>query len=326
MDDSNIPDFLNNYLGYLAGIKNIASTTIEMIKSTISQFLEYINIYKLDNEYTNIKDMDLNSIRGLVNSDIYSYMFYLAENKYKKNSRITKVHYLKGFFKYLFTKKHDIFKEPFQEIRFEKKINKKLPNYLSLNEAQRFLTVFSNDKTKYGIRNYAMMSMFLNCGLRISELTNLKVNDINLKKNTISIVGKGNKERTGYLNKSAISTLKKYLEIRNEFIIGKDNGILFLSSKGNKIDKTCVRDIVKKGYKQAKIDNPHYSVHTLRHTCATLLYKTGADIKLIQELLGHSQVQTTDIYTHLYNEKIKRIMLNNPLAEFKMQDALEYCA
>ena len=162
--------------------------------------------------------------------------------------------------------------------------------------------------------------MLLNCGLRLSEILNLKINDFNLKENRFSIIGKGNKERTGYLNENTRKALDEYLKIRLKMNI--KTKILFVSTKNRKMDPQTLRNIIKNAYTIAGIDNTKYSVHTLRHTCATLLYKAGVGIKTIQILLGHSRIETTQIYTHLYNKQIEEVMLGHPLAQFKMSDAL----
>lgn len=169
-----------------------------------------------------------------------------------------------------------------------------------------------------------MIHIFLNCGLRLSEVVNLNVNDINLSENRFSIIGKGNKERIGYLNEPTKKALLDYLEIRNNMQV-KTNA-LFLSIYNKRISEPAVKKIVKRAYTLAGIDKDLYSTHTLRHTCATLLYRNGTDIKTIQELLGHVQIDTTEIYTHLYDKEVMNAMLQHPLSQFKMANAMEYCA
>ena len=139
---------------------------------------------------------------------------------------------------------------------------------------------------------------------------------------SVKIHGKGNKERTGYLNENTRKVLDEYLKIRLKMNI--KTKILFVSEKNRKMDPQALRNIVKQAYTLANIDSSKYSVHTLRHTCATLLYKAGIDIKKIQILLGHSRIETTKIYTHLYNKQVEDAMLGHPLAEFKMNDALAF--
>ena len=149
-----------------------------------------------------------------------------------------------------------------------------------------------------------------------------------MKSDTFTIIGKGNKERVGYINKAAKEVLLEYLELRKKLKTknSKDNDALFLSNKRNRISISAIRRMIKKAYKAVGIDENEYSVHTLRHTCATILYKVGTDIKIIKEILGHVQIDTTEIYTHLHNKEVMKAMQEHPLSKFKMADAYCFCA
>lgn len=320
-----IPKFVTDLTNYLIAIKNLSEVYIDNMTITIQQFLEFINVHKFKNKYKSIQDMSLNDIRLLKNSDIYSFIFFLAKSHYKLNSRIVKTEHLRTFFDYLFTIKHSLFTEPFKKINTEKRIEKKLPNYLSLEEAKRLLNIYSNSSKKNEIRDNAILHIFLNCGLRLSELKNLNIDDLNFNDNKFSIIGKGNKERTGYINKPTRKALNDYLKIRNTFNCG-ENKALFVSNYGTRISISAIKKIVKKAYDKANIDSNLYSTHTLRHTCATILYRSGIDIRTIQELLGHVHIDTTEIYVHLYDKKVMDSMLSHPLAHFMMSDALVDCA
>lgn len=328
MSEIKKPKFVEDFANYLIAIKNLSQTYITNMTVTIEQFLEFINVHKFKNKYNSINDMSLNEIRSLNNSDIYSFIFFLAESHYQNNSRVIKIEHLKAFFDYLFRIKHTIFKEPFKKINSERKLDKKLPNYLSLDEAKRILKIYENTENSIEIRDNAMLHIFLNCGLRLSEIKNLNIEDINLKDNKFTIIGKGNKERTNYLNKKTKEVLMAYLKIRDNFLgnNNKHENALFLTFYGYRMSQFTINKIVKRAYKKANLDETIYTVHTLRHTCATLLYRAGVNIKTIQELLGHVQIDTTEIYTHLDNQEVKNVMFNHPLAQFKMADALAYCA
>lgn len=329
MSEIKKPKFVEDFANYLIAIKNLSQTYITNMTVTIEQFLEFINVHKFKNKYNSINDMSLNEIRSLNNSDIYSFIFFLAESHYQNNSRVIKIEHLKAFFDYLFRIKHTIFKEPFKKINSERKLDKKLPNYLSLDEAKRILKIYENTENSIEIRDNAMLHIFLNCGLRLSEIKNLNIEDINLKDNKFTIIGKGNKERTNYLNKKTKEALMAYLKIRDNFLDNNNNkheNALFLTFYGYRMSQFTINKIVKRAYKKANLDETIYTVHTLRHTCATLLYRAGVNIKTIQELLGHVQIDTTEIYTHLDNQEVKNVMFNHPLAQFKMADALAYCA
>ena len=170
------------------------------------------------------------------------------------------------------------------------------------------------------------MHLFLGCGLRLAELNELKISDFDLKENKFVVLGKGNKERTCYLNANAKEILKKYINYRkNNPIADKDiDAFLFISQWNKKISDREIRKIVKKTYEKAEIDETQYSVHTLRHSFATILYKSGVDIRLLQVLLGHSRIETTQIYTHLHNESLMNAMQGHPMSKFKINDALAY--
>lgn len=323
-EENKIPKFVTDLTNYLIAIKNLSQVYVKNMTITIGQFLEFINIHKLKNKYESIQELTLNDIRSLNNSDIYSFIYFLAESQYKINSRVVKTEHLRTFFEYLYTIKHSTFTEPFKRINCERKLEQKLPNYLSLEEAKKVVNAYSNSSKISDIRSNAMIHIFLNCGLRLSEVVNLNVNDINLSENRFSIIGKGNKERIGYLNEPTKKALLDYLEIRNNMQV-KTNA-LFLSIYNKRISEPAVKKIVKRAYTLAGIDKDLYSTHTLRHTCATLLYRNGADIKTIQELLGHVQIDTTEIYTHLYDKEVMNAMLQHPLSQFKMANAMEYCA
>lgn len=327
MLESKSSQVIEEFSNYLIGIKNLSSQYVSNIVTTLKQFLNFMNIYKYKNKYESYEEMELNDIRALTNSDIYSFIYYLAENHYKQGSRVLKIEHLRNFFDFLFRIKHNIFKEPFKKIKRERKMFEQLPNYLSLNEAKKLLSLYSNSKKEKEIRDNAILHIFLNCGLRRSELSNLKISDFNLKEDKFLILGKGNKERMGYLNKSTKDALLKYLEIRKTLQVKskKDSNILFISNKGGKLSKNTIRNVVKGSYEKAGINADEYTVHTLRHTCATLMYRSGTDINTIKEVLGHVQIDTTEIYTHLYDKDVMTAIQTHSLSKFKMQNAKEYC-
>ncbi len=328
MSEIKKPNFVEDFANYLVAIKNLSQTYIKNMTVTIEQFLEFINVHKFKNKYNSIEDITLNEIRSLNNSDIYSFIFFLAESHYQNNSRVIKIEHLKTFFDYLFRIKHTIFKEPFKKINSERKLVKKLPKYLSLEESRRLLKIYENSTDEVEIRDNAMLHLFLNCGLRLSEIKNLNIKDISLTDNKFTIIGKGNKERTNYLNLKTKEALMKYLKIRDNFSKNNknDDKTLFLTCYGYRMSQFTINKIVKRAYRKANLDDKVYTVHTLRHTCATILYRAGVNIKTIQELLGHVQIDTTEIYTHLNDQEVKEVMLNHPLAQFKIADALAYCA
>lgn len=328
MQTNKSSQIIEEFSNYLIGIKNLSNEYVSNIITTLKQFLNFMNIYKYKNKYKSYEEMEVNDIRALTNSDIYSFIYYLAENHYKQGSRVLKIEHLRNFFDFLFRIKHNIFKQPFKKIKREKKIYEKLPNYLSLDESKKLLELYSDSEKTKEIRDNAILHLFLNCGLRRSELANLNITDFDFKEDKFLILGKGNKERMGYLNKITKDALLKYLEIRKTLQVKskKDTNALFISNKGGRIAPRTIQDVINNSYEKVGINSDEYTVHTLRHTCATLMYRTGTDIKIIQEILGHVQIDTTEIYTHLYDEDVMNAIQTHPLSSFMMENAIGYCA
>ena len=323
-ENRNIPQFVEDFTNYLIAIRNLSQAYITNLSNTIEQFLEFINVHAFKNRYKSIDNITLNDIRSLKNSDIYSFIFYLAECHYQPNSRVVKLEHIRTFFNYLFTIKHTIFREPFKKINSERKIEKKLPNYLSIDEGKKLINLYNNSDKPGDIRDKAIICIFLNCGLRLSELKDLNIEDIDLENNKFQIIGKGNKERTGYLNELTKDALLKYLKVRdnsNDDPKARKHP-LFITKYSKRFNVKAIKMLIQKAYKLTGLDDKGYSVHTLKHTCATVLYKSGIDIRTIQKLLGHVQIDTTEIYTHLHDQKVMHVMLNHPLAKFKMADAI----
>lgn len=328
MENCKYPKFISEFSNYLIGIKDYSDKYVTNIVTTLQQFLSFINVHKYNNKYESINKMTLNDVRFLSNSDIYSFIFFLAENHYKIGSRILKVEHLRTFFDFLYRIKHNIFTEPFKKIKREKNVYEKLPNYLSINEAKKLLKLYANSTKENEIRDNAILHIFLNCGLRVSEVSNLNITDFDFNKDTFTILGKGNKERIGYLNKSTKEALLKYLELRKTVTAKslKDNDALFLSLEKKRISICNIRKNIKKAYKKVGLNEDKYSVHTLRHTCATLMYKSGININTIKEVLGHVRIDTTEIYTHLHDKDVMKAIQEHPVSKFKIADALTYCA
>lgn len=322
----NYNEFITDFENYLYAIKNLSNQYVKKIKQTITQFLDFINIYKFDNKFKSVEEITLNEVRTLTNQDIYSYIFYLADNDYKQGTRNFKIENLRTFFEFLYTIKHRLFNQPFQKINTEKRIAKQLPNYLSYEEAKKLTELYKNSDNEIDIRNNAIIHLCLHCGMRISEVANLNISDFQLSERKFLILGKGNKERTGYLNNDTYDAIIKYMEIRKNKVPKnkKDADKLFITRNHTQIEVSTIRKFIKQAYKDAGIMNDSYSVHTLRHTCATLLFKAGIDIKIIQELLGHSTIEVTKIYTHLYDKDVEQALFEHPLSKFKYNDAMVY--
>ena len=191
-----------------------------------------------------------------------------------------------------------------------------MPKYLSLDESKTLLNVSKDEDNRNNTRDYAIITLFLNCGIRLSELVNINIKDITFSEQKLNVIGKGNKERTIYLNKACVDAINEHLVIRPKEGIKYDStDALFLSERRERISNRTVQVIVKRELQKAGLDTNKYSVHKLRHTAATLMYQYGnVDIRALQELLGHESISTTEIYTHVDNSQVRNAVESNPLA------------
>jgi len=260
-----------------------------------------------------ISDITVEMLSEVTLSDLYAYMAYV--NRARGNSassRSRKVSSLKSFYRYLTVNAGYFKNNPAKDLE-SPKIGKTLPRYLDLDGSIALLNAAAENK-----RDYCMLTLLLNCGLRISELTGINISDI--KKDTLTIVGKGNKERTIYLNNACINAIKSYMEIRPKDKV-KDRDALFLNKNNERISPRGVQLIVKKYLGLAGLDTKKYSTHKLRHTAATLMYQHGnVDVRALQEILGHENLSTTEIYTHVDNKQLKDAVSSNPLANIKQKN------
>lgn len=311
-----MPTLSRDFLSYMETIKGKSLGTVKEYYYDLRLFFRYIKKYKqslkTDIDEISVIDVDIEFIKNITLSDLYCYMAFLAHDRSNgATARARKVASVKSFFKYLSKKAHLIEKDPSIELETPK-IQKRLPKYLNVDESTNLLLSVDG---KYEIRDYAMLTLFLNCGLRLSELVNINIS--NIKADTLMVLGKGNKERTIYLNDACLEAIKRYLEVRPYDCV-KDKDALFLSERKSRISNKMVQFIVKKFIGQSGLDVKLYSTHKLRHTAATLMYKHGnVDIRALQGILGHECITTTEIYTHVDNDQLKNAVSKNPLANMK---------
>lgn len=314
------PEFLNSFLDYTATILNKSPNTVKEYNYDLNRFLKYLMYkFKLTDkkkfEEVDIHDLTLDNMNKVTLEDIHSYLFYLANTfQSKPATRARKVASIRVFFKYL-SQKGLIKQNPAMNLETPK-LGKRIPRYLSLDDSKKLLAAADNVDARNSERDYAILTLFLNCGMRLSELVGINIKDIDFSENKLNVIGKGNKERTIYLNKACINAINSYLSIRPKTGIKKDSeDALFLSERLERISNRTVQYIVKQELLKAGLDTNKYSVHKLRHTAATLMYKYGnVDIRALQELLGHESISTTEIYTHVDNEQIRNAVEENPLA------------
>ena len=327
---NDVPDIIKNFLIYHETIKGHSKKTVDEYYLDLRTFFRYIKIKRglvpRDTEFDkiSIQDVDLNLVKYVTLTDVYDFLSFLSRDKVKNSrshdadyglnsaSRARKIATLRSFFKYLTVKAKLLDENPVQDLD-SPKIVKSLPKYLSLDESKELLNSVDGANKE---RDYCILTLFLNLGLRISELVGLNLNDIH--SDSIRVLGKGNKERLLYLNDACADAINNYLNVRKG-VIAIDNRALFLSSRKTRISKSTVHALVKKHLQEAGIDSTKYSAHKLRHTAATLMLHNGVDVRTLQEMLGHENLNTTQIYTHVENENLREAAQLSPLSELKQQ-------
>ncbi len=320
-----IPSYVKEFLYYYRNIKNASEKTIHEYYLDLRTFFRFIkltddgvDIYSdperakeiFDN--TDASSVTLKRISSLQLIDLYSYMDYC--NTVRNDAvaaRCRKTSSIKSFFNYL-CKQNMIDENPSTYLNLPKK-PKTLPTYLSEEQAIQLLeSIDGNNKA----RNYAIITLFLNCGIRLSELVGINLRDIT--GNTIRITGKGNKTRILYLSDACISAIEEYMKVRpKEGIKSPDENALFISRNMKRISNRMVQTLVNDFMEKAGLDTTIYSTHKLRHTAATLMYQNGTDVRALQEVLGHENLGTTQIYTHTTSKQIEQAILSNPLSDIK---------
>ena len=315
------PDFLNSFLDYSITILNKSPNSIKEYNYDLRNFLKFIKIefgLSAEKDYSkvDIHDLDINIIKKIKLEDIHKYISHMATDlRSKPATRARKVSTIRVFFKYLASKAKLIETNPAQNLETPK-LDKRLPKYLSLEESKKLIEVTKTASDKNKERDLAIITLFLNCGMRLSELVGINIKDINFSENKLNVIGKGNKERTIYLNKSCMDAINDYLKVRpHEGVKYESKDALFLSKRKERISNRMVQEIVKRELAKAGLDLSKYSTHKLRHTAATLMYQYGhVDIRALQVLLGHESISTTEIYTHVNDEQVKDAVNKNPLA------------
>ncbi len=328
IDKDTLPGALREFAGYKLGIENRSARTVEEYLLDLRTFLRYIIASRGGKatqgdefEQISIKDIDLEFIKSIRTDEIYEFLFYLGADRLNGwSAKARKLTAIKSFYKYLVTKRKLIEKNPAIDIDAPKKEGT-LPKYLSVDESLALLDAINADtESKSTKRDFAIATLFLNCGMRLTELCGIDLRDIDDSLRSLRVFGKGAKERIIYLNSACREALAEYLKVRS---INSDSSksaepALFLSSRGSRISDKTVQWMINKYLKAAGLGSKGYSVHKLRHTAATLMYQTGnVDVRVLKDILGHEQLNTTQIYTHLSNAQMEDAMAQNPLAKVK---------
>ena len=313
------PEILKEFLGYMQTIKGKSPKTVEEYYLDLRTFFRYIKRSRgmispaVPFEDISIEDVDLALIETITLTDVFEYMnFVLSERSNNAATRARKSSSLRAFFRYLTNKTGKLKYNPVQELDTPK-LKKSLPKYLTLEQSLELLNAVDGP---YQERDYCILTLFLNCGMRLSELVGLNLGDVR-PDGTLKVTGKGNKERILYLNAACIDALDRYRAVRPvEGVI--DKNALFISKQRKRISPKTVQYIVKKYLNTIGLADQGYSVHKLRHTAATLMYQHGnVDIRILKDILGHENLGKTEIYTHLSSEQMARASEANPLSRVK---------
>jgi len=321
------PQLINNYLNYQRVIRGRSEMTLDQYQIDLALFFKFI---KASREKIDLKDeevfngidisgIDNDFIVSVTREEIYEFFNYAATERLNiSRTRARKLSAIKSFYKYLTTKLKLLEENPAADIE-SPSIKSSLPKYLSLNESIGLLDAIKNDEhSKTVVRDYAIITVFLNTGIRLSELVGINLSDLDKELRSVRILGKRNKERIIYLNEACREALTAYIQIRANDVQIKDKNALFLSKFHKRISNKTVQWMVKKYLDMADLGNKFYSVHKLRHTAATLMYQTGkVDVRVLKDILGHEQLNTTQIYTHVSDASMENAMSMNPLAKIK---------
>ncbi len=325
------PLVLRDFLTYHETIKGQSPRTISEYYLDLRMFFRFMKLMRNDMpiharlDVIDIKDVDLSFIRSITTSDIFDFLSYLANDRtpnpdaaapdygISPTARARKLSALKSFYKYLTVRTKQLTENPVADLEYPK-LRKSLPKYLTLEQSAALLKAVSGPSEK---RDYAILMLFLSCGIRRSELVGLNLTDV--YEDRIRVVGKGNKERFVYFGTPCRKAIDAYLPERNKKVLS-DNRALFGSRDNNRISVSAVHRLIKKYLLMAGLDATQFSAHKLRHTAATMMLSGGVDVKTVQEVLGHENLNTTQIYTHIENTELKIAAEANPISRLDFSE------
>ncbi len=325
------PAVLKEYAGYMHTVMGNSEKTVCEYLLDLRTFFRYLKLrdsnksYERDEfEKISVSSLTVADIARVSSSDIIEFIVFCSvELDNNASTRMRKISSIRSFYRYAHAKKHYIDYNPAADIDAPKK-KQSLPKYLTLDESILLLETVKNDTaSKSNVRDYTIITLFLNTGMRLSELVGLNLNSINRDGTEIKVLGKGNKERLIYLNDAVQKALRSYMRVRlDPKYIRTGDKALFLSKRQTRISNKTVQWIVYKYLDMAGLSDRGLSVHKLRHTAATLMYQSGkVDIRVLKEVLGHEQLNTTQIYTHVTDLNLQNAMQNNPLASVTVKKA-----
>ena len=319
-----MPDLVQQYALYLRNIRGLSAKTVNEYCMDLRTFFRFLKAKDLGmTEYSrlaeiSVRDIDLDYIRRIKALDIFEFMNFVADERNNMSStRQRKSSSLKSFFQYLTVHEKLLSEDPTEQLT-PPKAKKALPHFLSLEQSIELLHAVDGPEAE---RDRCILTLFLNCGMRLSELVAINIRDVIQNNSTLRIIGKGNKERIVYLNQACMDAIQSYLAVRPKDGV-KDRDALFLSCRKTRISPKTVQFLVKKYLNKIGLSGPGYSVHKLRHTAATLMYRYGdVDIRVLQDILGHANLGTTEIYTHTSSSQMEEAINANPLAHVSEKKA-----
>ena len=324
---SEAPAVIRDFLTYHETIKGHSKATVDEYFLDLRNFFRYIKIERglaprsAELDEISIMDVDLAIVASVTLSDVYEYLAFLSRDKVKNersrepeyglmaSSRARKIAAIRSFYKYLTVKTKQLETNPVEGLDTPK-TTKSLPRYLTLEESRALLDAVDGVNRE---RDYCIICLFLNCGLRISEIVGLNVGDV--RSDNLRILGKGNKERMVYLNEACQAAIEDYKQVRSR-MVDSSEGAFFVSNRRHRMDRQTVHAMVKRTLLKAGLDPDKYSSHKLRHTAATLMLQNGVDVRTLQEVLGHEHLNTTQIYTHVDSSELRIAAEANPLSDY----------
>lgn len=315
---------LRDFCYYMETIKGATTLTVEGYYIDLMLFFKYMKYLKspktlsLKIEEISVKDIDIDFIEDIQHEDIMQFFHYLKITRGNSDrTRARKATSLKMFFKYLHVIMEVLESNPTEKIEFPRQ-KKDLPKFMQMNECVQLLNSIDGPNKE---RDYCLIVIFLNCGVRLSELVGMNLKDIQ-KDGRIIVRGKGRKERMLYFNEACQEAVKEYQTYKEVYFKNKsyDHNALFIGTTGKRLSKRWVEEIVKRRIDQAGFSGRGLSPHKLRHTAATIMYQNGNDIRLLKDILGHEDLGTTQIYTHISNDQMKKAMCESPITRKKDTD------
>lgn len=318
-----LPSVLRDFAGYKITVQNRSQKTVDQYCTDLTLLFRFLIAHRSGKPTTgeefekiDISGVDIGFVTAVTKEDLYLFLLYTArERGNASKARARKLSAIRSFYKYLCNFKGCMKDNPAADIE-SPALKRTLPKYLTLEESLELLSSVKNDiGNPLRLRNFCILTLFLNCGMRLSELTGINTGDLEKNLRSVRVLGKGNKERIIYLNSACKEALTDYLEYRSALKGVKDKNALFISRLGTRMSGQSVQNVVYKYLEAAGLGHKNYSTHKLRHTAATLMYQSGGvDVRVLKEILGHEQLNTTQIYTHVSDTQIENAMEKNPLA------------